>query len=260
MIWGFINLQGLVLFSMYTLGLVSALLVAAVMQHLIQSKEKSFLMMELPAYQLPRWKPVFITLWEKVRVFIVDAGKVILAISIILWALASYGPPRRMKEELSRVEEPTLLNGRTQDDYEREKSSVKLENSYIGLIGRGIEPVITPLGYDWKIGIALITSFAAREVFVGSMATIYSVGENFEDDDSLLERLRNEKYPGTLKPVYTLASGLSLMVFYVFAMQCMATFAVVKRETGSWKWPLLQMLYMAVLAYVCAFITFQILN
>lgn len=260
MLFGFINLKGLVLFALYTLGLVSALLVAGVMKYLVKSKEKSFLIMELPAYQLPRWKGVLITLWEKVRIFIVDAGKVILAISIILWALASTGPKERLERETAKVEMPSPNNGITQEEYDKQINAVKLENSYIGIIGHAIEPVIAPLGYDWKIGIALITSFAAREVFVGSMATIYSVGEDFEDDDSLLNRLKEETRPGTLEPVYNLASGVSLMVFYVFAMQCMATFAVVKRETKSWKWPIIQVVYMGVLAYVCAFITYQILS
>jgi len=255
-VFNFFDLQGLVLFGLYSLGLVSVLAIAWVMKFFIKARERSFLLMEMPQYRWPRWRAVTLTMWEKVRVFVVDAGKVILAISIILWALASYGPSERMDAALAKVEAPSLNNSISTKEYESKRASVKLENSYIGILGKTIEPVIEPIGYDWKIGIALITSFAAREVFVGSMATIYSVGENFEDNRTLIERLRTEINPKTQQPVYTLASGLSLMVFYVFAMQCMATFAVVKRETNSWKWPLLQMLYMGVLAYGAAWLTF----
>jgi ferrous iron transport protein B len=259
-LWGVFQLQGVVLFGLYAMGLFSALLVAAIMKKMVNSREKSFLLMELPPFKFPRWKQVGINLWEKTRVFVVDAGKVILAISIVLWALASYGPSDRMARAEAAVEQPSAANGKTQDEYEKELSTARLENSYVGILGKGIEPVIRPLGYDWKIGIALITSFAAREVFVGSMAAIYSAGEDFEEDHSLLERMREEVNPQTGEKVYSLASGASLMVFYVFAMQCMATFAVVKRETKTWKWPVLQMLYMGILAYLGAFITFTLLQ
>jgi ferrous iron transport protein B len=258
--FGFFNLQGLVLFMLYSLGLVSALLVAAVMKYLIKSSDRSFLIMELPSYKRPRWGHVLLSIWEKVRIFIFDAGKVILAISILLWALASYGPSQRTQDALALIEQPTASNGIIEQDYERQINAVKLENSYIGILGKTIEPAIEPLGFDWKIGISLITSFAAREVFVGSMATIYSVNEDFENDNSLMNRLRDEINPHTGKPVYTLATGVSLMIFYVYAMQCMATLAIVKRETKSWKWPLIQLAYMGALAYLAALLAFNILN
>lgn len=216
--------------------------------------------MEMPVYRFPRWKQISIGLWEKTRVFIFDAGKIILAISVILWALASYGPPDRMDSAIKELDEAVQQGAISTDDYEKMQGTVKLENSFIGIVGHSIEPIIKPLGYDWKMGIALITSFAAREVFVGSMATIYSVGEDFENNRSLLDRMKEEKNPLTGERVYTFASGASLMIFYVFAMQCMATFAVVKRETNSWKWPLIQMTYMGILAYAGAFITFHIFN
>ncbi|MFN0030628.1 MAG: ferrous iron transporter B [Flavobacteriales bacterium] len=259
-LWNFIDLQGLVLFMLYALGLMSALLVAAFLRFILRSKDISFLLLEMPSYKLPRLGHVGITVWEKVRVFVFDAGKVILAISIILWALASYGPSQRIANATSQIAIPASADSTAMELYDKQVKAAQLENSYIGIAGKSIEPAIAPLGFDWKMGIALITSFAAREVFVGSMATIYSVNEDFENDHSLQDRLREEKYLSNSKPVYTIASGMSLMIFYVYAMQCMATLAVVKRETKSWKWPLIQLLYMGVLAYIAAFITFQILS
>jgi ferrous iron transport protein B len=204
---------------------------------------------------MPRWREVAISLLEKVRVFAWDAGRVIVAISILLWALASYGPSHRIEQA-----EQAAISQTDPKHLEQALAAVRLENSYIGILGHAIEPVIKPLGYDWKMGISLITSFAAREVFVGSMATIYSVGEDFEENSALIDRLREERWSDSGRPVYTVASGLSLMVFYVYAMQCMATFAVVRRETKSWKWPILQLLYMGLLAYLAAFVTFQVLS
>lgn len=256
---GFLNLQGLVLFGLYTLGLVAALLIAALLKLLIKTREKGFLLLELPSYKSPRWGNVGITVWEKVRVFVWDAGKVILAISIILWAMATFGPGDRMEKAALSAESHAKELNLSQNETDRFVASAKLENSYIGIMGKGIEPVIKPLGYDWKIGISLITSFAAREVFVGSLATIYAVQEDGGENKRLIDRMRSEKRAdGT--PVYSLASGASLMVFYVFAMQCMATLAVVKRETKSWKWPLIQMGFMGTLAYLGAFITYLILS
>lgn len=256
---GFLNLQGLVLFGLYTLGLVAALLIAALLKLLIKTREKGFLLLELPSYKSPRWGNVGITVWEKVRVFVWDAGKVILAISIILWAMATFGPGDRMEKAALSAESHAKALNLSQSETDRFVASAKLENSYIGIMGKGLEPVIEPLGYDWKIGISLITSFAAREVFVGSLATIYAVQEDGGENKRLIDRMRSEKRAdGT--PVYSLASGASLMVFYVFAMQCMATLAVVKRETKSWKWPLIQMGFMGTLAYLGAFITYLILS
>lgn len=254
-LWGVFDLQGLVMLGLYALGLFSALAVAGLMKLFIETREPSFLLLELPRYRMPRWKEVGINLIEKVRVFAWDAGRVIVAISILLWALASYGPSDRVQQA-----EEQVLRDWTGEEAERRMSAARLENSYIGILGHLIEPVIKPLGYDWKMGIALITSFAAREVFVGSMATIYSVGEDFEENAALVERLREERWNETGQPIYTVASGMSLMVFYVYAMQCMATFAVVRRETKSWKWPMVQLLYMGALAYLAAFITFYLLR
>jgi ferrous iron transport protein B len=256
---GFLNLQGLVLFGLYTLGLVAALLIAALLKLLIKTREKGFLLLELPSYKSPRWGNVGITVWEKVRVFVWDAGKVILAISIILWAMATFGPGDRMEKAALNAENHAKELKLSQNETDRFVASAKLENSYIGIMGKGLEPVIKPLGYDWKIGISLITSFAAREVFVGSLATIYAVQEDGGENKRLIDRMRSEKRADG-KPVYSLASGASLMVFYVFAMQCMATLAVVKRETKSWKWPLIQMGFMGTMAYLGAFITYLILS
>jgi ferrous iron transport protein B len=253
-VWGVFDLQGLVLLGLYALGLFSALAVAGVMKRFIKTGESSYLILEMPMYRWPRWKEVGINLVEKVRVFAWDAGRVIVAISILLWALASYGPAHRIE----KAEQEAMLSA-APEEVEKLKAAARLENSYIGILGHAIEPVIKPLGYDWKMGISLITSFAAREVFVGSMATIYSVGEDFEENTVLMDRLREERWSETGEPVYTLASGMSLMVFYVYAMQCMATFAIVRRETKSWKWPIIQLVYMGVLAYFAAFITYQLL-
>jgi ferrous iron transport protein B len=256
-IFGFINLQGIVLFGLYSLGIVFALLVSFLLKLFIKQKEKGFLLMELPDYKNPRWGNVFINVLEKVKIFIIDAGKIILAISIILWFLASFGPD--MKGSMEGLSKSSTYQTLTEDEQSQAMASCKLSNSYIGILGKGIEPIISPLGYDWKIGISLITSFAAREVFVGSLATIYAVQNEGDAQTLLIDRMRNEeKADGT--PVFTLASGVSLMVFYVFAMQCMATLAVVKRETNSWKWPLIQLVFMGALAYLSAWFTFSILS
>jgi len=259
-IFGFLNVQGLVLFGLYALGLISALLVALVIKQFFRkSTVLSVFLLELPPYKSPRWANVGLQVFQKVRIFVTDAGKIILAISIILWAMASFGPSDSMQKAAENVSVPIEKTDQNMQHYEDQVSSAKLEHSYMGILGKGIEPVIRPLGYDWKMGISLLTSFAAREVFVGSLATIYSVHQRDEDPKPLIDRMKKEHYAnGT--PVYTLASGVSLLVFYVFAMQCMATLAVVKRETKSWKWPLIQLGYMGVLAYFGAFITYQILS
>lgn len=254
-----LNVQGLVLFGLYALGTVSALLVAFILQKIMKTKNKGFLLLEMPSYKLPHWGNLMFTVFEKVKVFVFGAGKIILAISIILWAMATYGPGDRMDNSEIDANLYAQEKNYSEEKTEQYIASVRLENSFIGIMGKTIEPVIRPLGYDWKIGISLITSFAAREVFVGSMATIYAVQDDGAENRPLIEKMRNEKKrDGT--PVYTLASGVSLLVFYVFAMMCMATVAVVKRETKSWKWPLIQMGYMGVLAYLGAWISFVILS
>ena len=248
--YGIFNLQGLVLMLFYILGFVAAIIIAFFLKFIIKSKERSFFVMEMPSYKIPDWKTVIYTIFEKVKIFLFDAGKIIIAISIVLWFLSSYGPGEKFKQ----------IEDKWQDkEFAQENiASEKLECSYAGLIGKVIEPAIKPLGFDWKIGISLITSFAAREVFVGTMSTIYSVGD--DDIVSIRERLRRERNKETGEPFFTTAVGISLMLFYAFAMQCMTTVAIVYRETNSIKWPLLQFLYLTVLAYLSSFIAFQLLS
>ena len=256
---GVFGVQGLVLFGLYMLGTVSALLVALLLKTIIKTKEKGFLLLEMPSYKSPRWGNVGMTVLEKVRIFVWDAGKVILAISIILWVLATYGPGDDMSKASVLAQEKAVELKLNEQDSQQFIASAKLENSYIGIMGKAIEPAIKPIGYDWKIGISLITSFAAREVFVGSMATIYAVHDDGEENSTLVQKMKAATHlDGT--PVYTIAAGMSLMVFYAFAMQCMSTLAVVKRETKSWKWPLIQVGYMGILAYLGAWITFILLS
>ena len=254
---GFLGVQGLVMMGLYLLGLVMALIVSYVAKWFIKIKEKSFFILELPTYRSPRWNNVLPTMISKARIFVFDAGKVIMVISLVLWALCSFGPGKRMQEIRERYEYVKSLPETEQDVANKVFKSALLENSYAGILGKTIEPAIAPLGYDWKIGIALITSFAAREVFVGTMATIYSVGDDDEGSLLLKEKMKAATHPNG-KPVFDLATGLSLMIFYVFAMQCMSTLAVVKRETRSWKWPVIQLLYMTGLAYVMSWVVYQL--
>lgn len=257
-LFGFFNYQGLVLMALYLLGFIAALLSAWVLQAIVKAKEPSYLIMEMPTYRRPRWANVGLTLVEKTKSFVFEAGKVILAISVILWVLASYGPPETMRNAEAVVRQLAPA-GTSESELEDRIAAYKLEHSYAGIIGKGMEPVIAPLGYDWKIGIALVTSFAAREVFVSTIATIYSLGST-EDQTTIKAKLESEVNPETGTPRYTTAVGLSLLVFYTFAMQCMSTLAVVKRETKGWKWPMIQLIYMTVLAYVSAFIIYQSLS
>jgi ferrous iron transport protein B len=256
--FGFLSLQGLVMMGLYFLGTALALIVAWVMKHFIKSKERSFFILELPVYRSPRWKNVIVTMIEKAKIFVFDAGKVIMVISLLLWGLSTYGPANKMKAVTQKFDLLVQQNPDNAKEINKQRSTALLQNSYAGTLGKAIEPAIRPLGYDWKIGIALITSFAAREVFVGTMATLYSVGD---EDDTNSSTLRQKMKAATREdgtPVYTLAAGLSLLVFYVIAMQCMSTLAIVKRETRSWKWPILQFIYMTLLAYFFSFIVFQI--
>jgi ferrous iron transport protein B len=254
---GFFNLQGLALMGLYLLGFFSALLAGWVMKWMLNVKERSYFIMELPTYKKPRWSQVGFTLLEKVKTFVFEAGKVIVAISIVLWVLASYGPGNKIQkaEEVLRADKTIAT-----DELESKIASSKLENSYAGHFGKFIEPAIKPLGYDWKIGIALITSFAAREVFVGTVSTIYSIGADAEDEITIKERLRNEVNAETGKPTFSVATSFSLLIFYVFAMMCMSTLATVYRETKGWRYPIIQLVYMSVLAYLAAFITYQVLK
>jgi ferrous iron transport protein B len=261
MIWGFINLQGLTLMGMYLISIIAAVLVAFVMNFLIKAKEKSYFIMELPVYRMPRWSNVLYTMYEKSETFVVEAGKVIIAISIILWVLATYGPSERFEEIDKKYAAIEAQKDSVQiSTLERDKSAEKLENSYAGILGHAIEPAIRPLGFDWKIGIALITSFAAREAFVGTMATIYSVDGGDEAVATIRNKMRGAKNAETGLPVFTFATAFSLMLFYAFAMQCMSTVAVVYRETKSWRWPVIQLVYMTSLAYVASLIAYQLLK
>jgi len=258
-VFGFINIQGLVLFGLYLLGIVGALLTAFVLKLLIQNKSKGFLLLEIPNLKAPVWRNVGFTVLEKIKIFVFDAGKIILAISIILWFMASYGPGNEIEKSSQKLIKSEAYKASNSEEQQSLKSSVMLEHSYIGHLGKFIEPVIEPLGYDWKIGISLISSFAAREVFVGSLSTIYAVHDEREEKQNLRETMKNEKRAdGT--PTYSMASGISLMVFYVFAMQCMSTLAVVKRETQSWKWPIIQLTFMGVMAYSLSYLSFLILS
>ncbi len=258
-LFGFLSLQGLVMMGLYLSGFLMALVVAYVGKWLIKMKEKSFFILELPTYRSPRWNNVLHTMISKARIFVTDAGKIIMVISLILWALSSFGPKQKMIAVKQRFEQMRLQPGADQKKINKEFHTAKLENSYAGILGKSIEPAISPLGYDWRIGIALITSFAAREVFVGTMATLYSVGDDNKSSLLLKEKMKAAVRPDG-KPVFNLASGLSLMIFYVFAMQCMSTLAVVRRETRSWKWPIIQLVYMTGLAYLISLLVYQLLK
>jgi ferrous iron transport protein B len=255
---GFFSTQGLVMMGLYLLGFVMALVVSYVAKQLIKINEKSYFILELPTYRSPRWNNVVQTMIGKAKIFIRDAGKVILIISLILWALSSFGPPKKMNTIKQQFAQLKSQPGADTATLDKQFATAKLENSYAGIMGKSIEPAIAPLGYDWKIGIALVTSFAAREVFVGTMATLYSVGN--EDNGLKLKQKMKAAVRPDGKPVFNLAAGVSLMIFYVFAMQCMSTLAIVRRETRSWKWPIIQFIYMTGLAYIMSWIAYQLLK
>ena len=245
--FGFLSLQGLVMMGLYLLGIVMALLASMVLKWFVKIKEKSYFILELPVYRAPRWKNVGVTMVQKAQIFVRDAGKVIMIISLLLWFLSSYGPSNKIEKVEQTHSQQLAIHPEQKIQLDKIYHSQKLENSYAGMLGKSIEPVIAPLGFDWKMGIAIVTSFAAREVFVGTMATLYSVEAS--DNSSLTDKLKAAKRPdGT--PVYSFAAALSLMIFYVLAMQCMSTLAVVKRETASWKWPTIQFFMMTGLAYL----------
>ena len=256
--WGF-NLQGLTLMLLYLIGFGSAIASAWILNRILKISSKSYFVIEMPNYKLPMLKNVGINVVEKTKSFVLGAGKIILAISIVLWVLASYGPG----EKFNNAEEIVSANYSedntvSEADLDEETASYKLGKSYIGIMGKGIEPAVAPLGYDWKIGIAIISSFAAREVFVGTLATIYSVGS--DEEETIKNRMAAETNPILGGPLFTFASGISLLLFYAFAMQCMSTLAIVKRETNTWKWPLFQLVGMSVFAYIIALAAFQLLK
>lgn len=254
---GIFSLQGLTLMFLYLLGFASALFSAYLLNKVLKIRSRSFFVIEMPNYKIPMAKNVLITVVEKTKSFVVEAGKIILAISIILWVLASYGPGEFNRAE-EVISQRALVENMSEQEEQAELAAYKLENSYIGIVGKGLEPLVEPLGYDWKIGIAIVTSFAAREVFVGTLATIYSVGS--EEEETIKNRMAGEVNLATGKPRYNFASGISLLLFYAFAMQCMSTLAVVRKETNSWKWPLWQLVFMSTLAYVVALMAYQLLK
>ncbi len=256
--FGFLSLQGLVMMGLYLLGTVMALIVAWVMKWFIKSTERSYFILELPMYRAPRWKNALTTMIEKAKIFVFDAGKVIMVISLLLWGLSTYGPSKKMAAVTAKYDQLVKANPQQEHELNKQRNTELLQNSFAGTLGRSIEPAIRPLGYDWKIGIALITSFAAREVFVGTMATLYSVGEDDNNNNSTLrQKMAMAVRPDGTK-VYDLATGLSLLIFYVLAMQCMSTLAIVKRETRSWKWPVIQFIYMTALAYFMSWLAYTI--
>jgi ferrous iron transport protein B len=256
---GILNLQGLTLMLLYLLGFGMAIFSAYILNKILKIKGKTFFVVEMPNYKLPMFKNVSINVIEKTKAFVTGAGKIILAISIVLWFMASYGPGEKFKNaekiQLAKIENTNL----TKTELHNKIASYKLENSYIGIMGKAIEPAISPLGYDWKIGIAIISSFAAREVFVGTLATIYSVGGS-DNDDTIKNKMAAEINPETGKKIFNFASGISLLLFYAFALQCASTLAITKKETNTWKWPLGQLIFMTGFAYITALIAYQFLK
>lgn len=256
--WGIFSLQALVMMGLYLLGVAMAMVVSYVAKWFIHIRERSFFILELPTYRPPRAKTIVQTMLNKARIFVTDAGKIIMVISLILWALSSFGPSSRMEKAESNYRQQLAKQPGKKDELTLAYNTTKLENSYAGILGKSMEPVIRPLGYDWRIGIALVTSFAAREVFVGTMATLFSVAD--DDQGTLLrDKMKAAKKPSG-EPLFTLGTGVSLMLFYLFAMQCMSTLAIVRRETRSWKWPAIQFVYMTGIAYLMSFLAYQLLK
>jgi ferrous iron transport protein B len=256
---GIFNLQGLAFMGFYLVGIIAAFLSALIFSLFIEKKGNSLLALELPSYCAPDIKNVIKSSYDKVKSFVVEAGKIILVISILLWALSSFGPSGQMENAIGFAQQDAKEKGLDASATDNLIAAKKIEASYAGIIGKTIEPAIKPLGYDWKIGIGLLTSFAAREVFIGTMATIYSIG-TAEEEKAIRKRMADEINPETGEKVFNFATSLSLLVFFIFAMQCMSTLAVVRKETGSWKWPIIQFVFMSALAYLSAFIVYQIFS
>lgn len=254
---GIFNLQGLTLMSLYLLGFGMAIFSAYILNKILKLNCKSYFVIEMPSYKIPMFKNVAINVVEKTKAFVTGAGKIILALSVILWFLGSHGP-----SDFSNAENIVTAQNQnlSKEELSNKISAYQLENSYIGIIGKSIEPVIKPLGYDWKIGIAVVTSFAAREVFVGTLATIYSVGSHSEEEDTIKKKMAAEIHPVTGNKVFNFATGISLLLFYAFAMQCVSTLAIVKKETNSWKWPVIQLVVMSGFAYLVALTAYQFLK
>ena len=249
-----IGYQGLTLMGLYLMGFGMAILSAAILNKTLKIQSKTYFVIEMPNYKFPLLKNVGITVFEKTKSFVVEAGKIILAISVLLWILASFGPGKNFNNAEEIVTQQMAQQQPSQEELNTAIASYKLEHSFIGILGKTVEPAIAPLGYDWKIGIALISSFAAREVFVGTLATIYSVGS--EEEETIKNRMAAELKPNG-EALFDLPTGLSLMVFYAFALQCMSTLAIVKKETNGWKWPMVQLLSMTFIAYLSALTIYQ---
>lgn len=255
---GIFNLQGIVMMGLYLIGFLAALFAALVFKWILKSKGKTNFIMEMPIYRLPKWSNIGFSVYNKVKVFLFEAGKIIIAISIVLWGLSSYGPGDTFEKIEEKYASPAYEN-KNENEINNLIASEKLEASYAAYLGKTIEPLIKPIGFDWKIGISLVTSFAAREVFVGTMATLYSVGDE-DNTTSIREKMLQAKNPETGDRLYNKATTFSLLIFYAFAMQCMATLAVVYRETKSYKWPIIQVVYMGALAYVSSWIVYTIFS
>lgn len=257
---GIFTLQGIAMMGMYLLGFVMALVSALVLKKVLRYNMSDIYVAEMPIYRMPRWENIALLIYQKCKAFVVEAGKVIIVISVILWFAASFGPPKKMSEIEQRYTTQIAANPAQKTQLEIAQKTEKLEASYAGVLGHVIEPLIRPLGFDWKIGIALLTSFAAREVFVGTMATLYSVDDSEDNTQTLRQKMQSDINPRTNKPTYTPAVGFALLVFYAFAMQCMSTLAITKRETGSWKWVFLMLGYMTILAYVAAWLVYVVMR
>ena len=255
---GIFNLQGIVMMGLYLIGFLAALFAALIFKWILKSKGKTNFIMEMPIYRLPKWSNIGFSVYNKVKVFLFEAGKIIIAISIVLWGLSSYGPGDTFEKIEEKYASPAFEN-EDENEINTLIASEKLEASYAAYLGKTIEPLIKPIGFDWKIGISLVTSFAAREVFVGTMATLYSVGDE-DNTTSIREKMLQAKNPETGDRLYNRATTFSLLIFYAFAMQCMATLAVVYRETKSYKWPIIQVVYMGALAYVSSWIVYTIFS
>lgn len=257
---GFLSLQGLTLMALYLLGFGMAVFSAYLLNKLLKLNCKSYFVVEMPSYKIPMFKNVGINVLEKTKAFVTGAGKIILALSVILWYLGSHG----LSDDFNNAEKIITQQNQNKtistEEFEDQVNSFKLENSYIGYMGKAIEPAIRPLGYDWKIGVAVVSSFAAREVFVGTLATIYSVGSHSEEETTIKNRMAAEVHPETGNKIFNFATGISLLLFYAFAMQCISTLAIVKKETNSWKWPIIQLVFMSGFAYITSLIAYQFLK
>ncbi|WP_026725510.1 ferrous iron transport protein B [Flavobacterium sasangense] len=257
---GFLSLQGLTLMALYLLGFGMAVFSAFLLNKYLKLSCKSYFVVEMPSYKIPMFKNVGINVLEKTKAFVTGAGKIILALSVILWYLGSHGLSDDFNNAEKIITQQNQNKTITTEEFEDQVNSFKLENSYIGYMGKAIEPAIRPLGYDWKIGVAVVSSFAAREVFVGTLATIYSVGSHSEEETTIKNRMAAEVHPETGNKIFNFATGISLLLFYAFAMQCISTLAIVKKETNSWKWPIIQLVFMSGFAYITSLIAYQFLK